>query len=335
MNARVGVIGLGHWGKNIVRNLNDLGVLAALHDASAETRENFARQYPDAQMMESKEAFFADDTLEGVMIATPAVTHGDLVDRALAAGRHVFVEKPICLDVAEAELLAARAADAGRLLMVGHLLHYHPAFVALREAVLAGELGRLRYIYSNRAALGKIRREENALWSFAPHDISMILALAGRMPERVVANGGAYLAEGVADTTLSHLKFGDGLQGHIFVSWLHPYKDQRLVVVGERGMAVFNDVATGDDKLLLYRHSVGWDGDIPFVNNAEATPIPYAAGEPLRRECEVFLAALAGRETPPTDAEEAIDVLRVLGACEQSLMSGSAVDLLAGEERGS
>ena len=211
--------------------------------------------------------------------------------------------------------------------MVGHLLLYHPAFVALKSCVAAGRLGRLRYIYSTRLSLGKIRREENALWSFAPHDISMILQLVGGLPERVVATGGQYLHAGVADTTLSHLAFAGDVQAHIFVSWIHPYKDQRLVVVGEKAMAVFNDVSPGAEKLLLYPHEARWDGTVPVVAKAEAEPIPYETVEPLRREVETFLAAVAGGPKPPSDAREGIAVLRVLDACQRALVSGQPVEL--------
>jgi UDP-2-acetamido-3-amino-2,3-dideoxy-glucuronate N-acetyltransferase len=262
------------------------------------------------------------------MIATPAVTHGALVNRALDAGKHVFVEKPVCLDVEEAEELREKANALGRVLMVGHLLLYHPAFEALLATERAGELGRLRYVYSNRASLGKIRREENALWSFAPHDISMILQLAGRLPDKVMASGSNFLAEGIADTTLSHLDFGEGLQAHIFVSWLHPYKDQRLVVVGDKAMAVFNDVETGDGKLLLYRHKAHWDGSLSVIAEAEAEPIAYGTDEPLERECRVFLEAAAGRGVkPPSDAAEGVRVLRVLDACQRAINEGGSVAL--------
>lgn len=324
---RVAVIGLGQWGANLVRNVAALGALAGLHDAAPATRANFAAAHPGARDFASPEAVFADPAIEAVMIASPAATHGALVRQALAAGKHVFVEKPLCLDVAEAKTLAADAARRKRVLMVGHLLHYHPAFIALQGAVRAGALGSLRYIYSHRLSLGRIRREENALWSFAPHDISMILALVGALPERVSAEGAHFLAAGVADTTLSHFTFPGGEQAHIFVSWLHPYKDQRLVVVGEKAMAVFNDVASGAEKLLLYRHKAGWSGDIPVVAKADAEPIAYGDAEPLRRECEVFLAALRGGSTPPSNAEEGIRVLTVLDACQRALEGRAAVEL--------
>ena len=262
-------------------------------------------------------------------IATPAATHGDLVERALQAGKHVFVEKPLCLDVAQAESLKKLADKKGLVLMVGHLLLYHPAFRALFEGVKNGELGKLRYIYSNRLSLGKIRREENALWSFAPHDISMILQLAGGMPRRVNATGANYLTDGVADSTLSHLVLGGNLQAHIFVSWLHPFKEQKLVVVGEEAMIVFDDTKDPVEKLLLYRHRVGWDGAIPIVSKAAPEPIAFTQSEPLRNECQAFLDAVNGISEPPSDAAEGIRVLNVLAACQQSILQGTAIEMKA------
>lgn len=329
MNAvpNVAAIGLGHWGKNLVRNLHALGALSAMHDVAPELRRQFAQLYPGVRVFDGFDGILADAAIAGVVIATPAATHGMLVRRALEAGKHVFVEKPLCLDVSEARELAALARRGGRVLMVGHLLLYHPAFRALHAAYEAGRLGRLRYIYSTRLSLGKIRREENALWSFAPHDISMILQLTGALPRQVVARGGQFLYPNVADTTLSHMTFDGGVQAHIFVSWIHPYKDQRLVVVGEDAMAVFNDVSPGAAKLQLYPHKARWDGEVPFVFQAKAEPIPYESAEPLRRECEAFLAAISGGPVPPSNAEEGIGVLRVLDACQTALASERPVEI--------
>lgn len=329
----VWVIGAGYWGRNLVRNFAELGALTGVTDPSAAARDWVAATYPGIPVSESPDAVFAKglgQDVGAVVIATPVATHGSLVGRALAAGLHVFVEKPLCLDVAEAERLRDQARARGRVLMVGHLLQYHPAFQSLRQRIEAGALGALRYIYSNRASLGKIRREENAMWSFAPHDISMILALARAMPDRVVANGGSYLSRDVADTTLTHLTFADGLQAHIFVSWLHPYKEQRLVVVGTAGMLVFDDVAPGAGKLRLYPHRAGWEGDVPLIAKAEPEPIAYGTGEPLRAECEAFLKAVADGTPPPSDADEGIRVLKVLEAGQESLVSGRPVTLAAG-----
>lgn len=325
--VRIGVIGLGHWGPNLLRNYHALGALAALCDTDPATLASLAAAYPEAAAHDRIDGILADPAVDAVAIASPAATHGALVRRALEAGKHVFVEKPLCLDLADAAALERMAERAGLVLMVGHLLLYHPAFRALQALVAQGGLGTLRYVYSNRASLGKIRREENSLWSFAPHDISMILALTGCEPEEIAANGSTHLTPGVADTTLTYMRFPTGVDAHIFVSWLHPYKDHRLVVVGADAMAVFDDVATGAEKLLLYRHQVGWDGGIPVVDKAEAEPIPYEQGEPLRAECEAFLAAVRGEAAPPSDAAEGIRVLRVLDACQRALADGGPVSL--------
>lgn len=326
-DVRVGVVGAGYWGRNLVRVHREIGSLAAICDADPGVRESHAAAGGAVRITDRFADLLEDPELDALVIATPAATHGALVGEALAAGKHVFVEKPICLDVEEARALSARAEAGGRVLMVGHLLLYHPAFRALAALVREGRLGDLRYLYSNRLNLGKIRREENALWSFAPHDISMILALAGRLPERISCQGGNYLNAAVADTTLSHFDFGGGLQAHVFVSWLHPYKEQRLVVVGENGMVVFDDTAKGADKLLFYRHAVGWTGNEPLVDKAAAEPVPYGEEEPLRNECEAFLAACRGEAAPPSDAAEAIRVLTVLDRCQAAMDSGERVQV--------
>ncbi len=322
---QIAVIGHGHWGRNLARNVDAAGALAAIVDPAAASRSSAEERYPDARILESASTVLEDPSIDAVVIATPAGTHGAIVSDALATGKHVFVEKPLCLELAEAEVLKAAADEAGIVLMVGHLLLYHPAYRALKSVVAAGRLGKLQYIYSNRASLGKIRRTENALWSFAPHDISMILDLVGRLPAQVVCNGGQYLSDGVADTTLSHLTFDSDLQAHIFVSWLHPYKDQRLVVVGEEAMAVFNDVAPPNERLLLYPHKARWDGDLPVVHKADPEPIPFDAGEPLRAEVDAFIAAISEGVAPPSDAAEGIRVLTVLDACERALFDGQPV----------
>ncbi|NMM45597.1 Gfo/Idh/MocA family oxidoreductase [Rhodospirillaceae bacterium KN72] len=327
MTVRSAVVGTGYWGKNLLRNLNGLGALYAFCDADSKALATFAAEYPDATPYQDYEAMIADPKIDAVVIATPAATHGVLAEKALNAGKHVFVEKPLCLDVDEARRLDALAGERELILMVGHLLLYHPAFVALKAAVGSGLLGDLRYIHSTRASLGKIRMEENALWSFAPHDISMILSLAGRLPKRVTCNGEAWLNKEVADLTLSHLDFGSGLQAHIFVSWLHPYKDHRLVVIGERGMIVFNDTVPGEEKLMHYPHSVGWDGNLPVLDKAEAVPLPYGTEEPLKSECAHFLDCVGTGVTPRSDAKEGTAVLSVLDWCQQALTAKQPVVL--------
>jgi len=323
----IGLVGYGYWGPNVLRNFRAIpeARVVGVCETNAATRDRIRAEHPDLPLFESFADLLRADGLEAVSITTPAATHGKLVRQALEAGMHVLVEKPLCLDLAEADRLKAQAESLDRVLMVGHLLLYHPAFDALMSTVRGDQIGRLRYIYSNRLSLGKIRREENALWSFAPHDISMILKLVGRLPERVTATGGQYLHDGIADTTLSHLSFADGVQAHIFVSWLHPYKDHRMVVIGDSGMAVFDDVQPGAQKLSLYRHEVGWRGEIPLISKSDAEPIPYDSAEPLRRECEAFIRAVRTGAPPPSDATEGINVLRVLDLCQRSINDGKEV----------
>jgi len=278
----VAVVGTGYWGRNLVRNFHQLGALAAICDSNPDVLSHFTQQYPTVRPYQTYTDVLRNDVISAVAIATPAETHYVLVKEALLADKDVFVEKPLCLDLAQADELIALAHERSRVLMVGHLLRYHPAFTKLQELVESGELGRIYYIYSHRLNLGKIRREENILWSFAPHDVSAILALAGEMPETVVSRGGNYLHAHIADVTLSALEFNSGLRAHVFVSWLHPYKEQRLVVVGDRQMAVFNDVAPWDEKLLLYPHQIEWHNHLPVPNKAEATPVVVDRVEPLR-----------------------------------------------------
>ena len=323
----VAVVGTGYWGQNLLRNFSELGVLHAFCDSDDGRRAAHAPNYPSAKCYQDYADVIADQNVNAVAIATPAATHGRLVRQALDAGKNVFVEKPLCLDVEEAKSLRDLALSLNLTLMVGHLLLYHPAFRAVKEFVDAGKLGRLRYIYSNRLSLGKIRKEENALWSFAPHDISMILSLTGKMPEKITATGGQYLHDGVADTTLSHLSFTDNLQAHIFVSWLHPYKEHRMVVVGDRGMVAFNDAAQGEQKVLSYPHKLEWNGDIPYVSKADAVPIPYGTEEPLKLECEAFLGAVKNGTAPPSSADEGVRVLKVLDACQKAITEGRVIGL--------
>lgn len=330
----VGIIGTGHWGKNLVRNFSQLGVLRTICDRDSATLECFAERYPDLSRCLDYTDVLQDSNIQAIAIATPAETHYALAKEALMAGKDVFVEKPLCLSGEEATELIVLAEEQQRILMVGHLLRYHPAFVKLRELVEEGTLGRVYYIYSNRLNLGKIRREENILWSFAPHDISAILALAGGMPETVISRGGSYLHSRIVDVTMSVLEFASGLRSHIFVSWLHPYKEQRLVVIGDEKMAVFNDVAPAGQKLLLYPYRIGWENQMPTAHRAEAIPIAVSDVEPLYLECQHFLKCVRTRARPLTDGVEGFQVLEVLNACQRSLDQGKAISLKTKREAG-
>jgi UDP-2-acetamido-3-amino-2,3-dideoxy-glucuronate N-acetyltransferase len=323
VSHRVACIGGGYWGKNLIRNFNDLGVLSCVCEIDATTRDSLRRAYPGVKFTDTVEQALGGPEIAGVAIATPAETHGALVRQALLAGKDVFVEKPLCVSAAEGKKLIALAAEKKRLLMVGHLLWYHPAVLKLKELIEDGELGRIRYIYSNRLNLGKIRREENILWSFAPHDISVILGLVGEMPDGVAAQGGNYLHDQIADVTVSLLSFPSGIKAHVFVSWLHPYKEQKLIVVGERQMAVFDDVEE-ENKLTLYPHVISWKGSIPVPNKAKACPVPIESGEPLHAECRHFLECIRTRQTPRTDGQEGLRVLTVLQQCQDALQGPSS-----------
>ncbi len=318
----VAVVGCGYWGRNLLRNFHDLGALAAICDTDQDTVSVLRASYPGCRMFTSYPEVVTDQSIRAVVVATPAESHADLVRDALLAGKDVFVEKPLCLSVPVGQRLVALARERHRILMVGHLLWYHPAVRKLKDIVDAGELGRIEYIYSSRLNLGRIRREENILWSFAPHDVSVILGLLGEMPDAVQAQGGNYLHKQIADVTVSLLSFPSGVKAHIFVSWLHPFKEQKLVVVGDRKMAVFDDVEERD-KLRLYPHSIEWRNQIPVSNKAEAQSIPVEWVEPLRAECLHFLECVRTRTRPLTDGEEGLRVLAVLQQCQEALEGGS------------
>jgi predicted dehydrogenase/acetyltransferase-like isoleucine patch superfamily enzyme len=315
----IAVIGAGNWGKNLIRNFFELNALKVICDKDEASLKQMRKLYPSCDFYTSlTDALFRDD-ISGVVITTPAETHFTLARKVLQSGKHVFVEKPLTLLGKDASELIDLAKKKNLILMVGHLLQYHPAFIKLKQLAQEGELGRINYIYSHRLNLGKIRREENILWSFAPHDISMIIALAGEEPESVIATGGNYLHKKIADVTTTHLEFSSGLKAHVFVSWLHPFKDQKLVVVGDQKMAVFDDTLPWEEKLLIYPHHVNWENNVPVPTRGvpERVSIPYA--EPLKLECEHFLDCIKKRKAALTNGEEGLRVLKVLNASERSL----------------
>src|SRR5215813_12327812 len=318
--VKVGVNGCGYWGKNLVRNFHQLEALAAIHDTNPQIAAAMSAQYGAPAL--DLDGILSRCDIPAVVIAVPAEAHGSLVRRALDAGKHVFVEKPLALDLSEAEDLCALAEANRLILMVGHLLQYHSGFLKLKELTASGALGRLLYIYSNRLNLGKLRREESILWSFAPHDISMILALAADLPDEVWTTGACYLHRTIADVTTTHLRFTSGINAHVFVSWLHPFKEQKLVLVGDRAMAVFDDCQGWDKKLQLFPHTVEWRDQIPIPNKAAAMPIPLVVREPLTEECHHFLDGIANHAAVRTDGVEGLKVLRVLDAAERSMRSG-------------
>jgi len=319
--AQVAVIGSGYWGKNLVRNFASLNALGTICDSDEVQLNNQLRLYPGVRGTTSFEQVLEDPALGAIVIATPAARHYEHVGLALRAGKDVFCEKPLALHYTAGRELADLAASEGRILMVGHVLEYHPAVVLLKNLVREGELGALRYIYSNRLNLGKVRTEENILWSFAPHDISVICTLADSLPIVVSASGGSYLQADVCDVTVSNLQFDGGVRAHIFVSWLHPYKEQRMVVIGDRKMAVFDDTAV-DAKLRVYDKGIEWRLGQPIPRQTGETTLFFDQSEPLRLECEHFLDCIHTRREPTTNSDNALRVLKVLEASQASLDRG-------------
>jgi predicted dehydrogenase len=318
---QVAVVGCGYWGKNLARNFAQAGALVASCDENHEALTAQGALYPNVRLIKSFDEVLVDDDLKSVVIATPAAMHYKHVKAAILHGKDVFVEKPLALRYYEGEELVELANEFKAILMVGHILDHHPAVVLLRDFVRRGELGKIRYIYSNRLNLGKVRQEENILWSFAPHDISVITSLLGSEPIEVSAQGGSYLQSGVVDVTVTNMLFSEDVRAHIFVSWLHPYKEQRLVVIGDRKMAVFDDtVAQG--KLKIYDKGIEWHEGLPVPRQTAETTLFFDEREPLRIECESFLQCVRERQTPITDGESALRVLRVLEASQTSLERG-------------
>ena len=320
----IAVIGCGYWGKNLVRNFDKLNALALICDATPAGRTTAAEIAPNVPVVENIEDVLSSQ-VSGVVISTPAETHYEIAGRALRAGKDVFVEKPLALTYEQGAALVRMAEDAKAILMVGHVLEYHPAIVRLQELVRSGALGSVRYISSNRLNLGKIRREENILWSFAPHDIAITLRLMGSMPFEVAAHGGSYLQPNIADVTVTHLLFDNGVRAHIYVSWLHPFKEQRLVVVGSKKMASFDDVTK---RLVLYDQRVELKEGQPIPIKGEGDAVAFSDAEPLLLECQAFLDAIARRQPPVTDGNSGLRVLQVLQAAQRSLvMNGDPVSL--------
>lgn len=315
--VRTALIGCGRWGRNIGRVLAQLGSLKLIVDPAAEQLRDYADGLSADVSSDLNDAFQND--ISAIAIAAPAVDHGRLARLALEAGKHVFVEKPLALNVGEAQELAEEAERRGLVLMVGHLLQYHPAFTRLKEVVAEGAIGEIRHITSNRLNSGAIRTEENALWSMGPHDFSMILALAGRQPLSVHSLAVRVVRAVTPDQFMVQMRFSNSLTAQASVSWMSPYKEHRLVVLGTTGAIVFEDTAaSADRKLLLYRDYVDDKGGAPRFVKGAGEPIDYPTGEPLVAEMQWFLDSVRGLKTPRTGPEEAIPVLELLWRAERA-----------------
>ena len=321
--VRVGIVGLGYWGPNLARNIDGLegAELVWCCDGRPEVRERLAAAHRNARFTGDLNDLLADDTLDAIVVATPVPTHADLAVRVLEAGKHCFVEKPLALSVADAERALAAARDSDHVLMVGHLLQYHPGVRKLKEIAESGELGDIHYIYSNRLNLGQLRADENALWSLGAHDISVILHLAGEEPYEMTARGESYMRDGVEDVVFAFLRFPSGLAAHLHLSWLDPHKERRFTVVGSQRMATFDDMDLErkvtiydkgfDQKADSYGEYITRAGDIwsPRISNAE----------PLRLEIAHFVECARENRTPISDGESGLRVVRVLERLQEEL----------------
>jgi UDP-2-acetamido-3-amino-2,3-dideoxy-glucuronate N-acetyltransferase len=323
MTPKIAVVGMGYWGKHLVRNFAELGALQIVCDEQQSRAEAVHTNYPGVAFTAEYPSLLQDRKIDAVVIATPATMHYRMARLALEAGKHVFVEKPLALDVNEGASLVAAAARGSRILMVGHVLQYHPAVIKIKALIAEGELGQLQYLYSHRLNIGKIRSEENILWSFAPHDISVMLSLINEEPCQVTSQGAHYLNASVADVTTSEFAFPSGVHAHIFVSWLNPFKEQRLVVVGAEKMVVFDDTAR--EKLMLYPHRIEWRNGTPQAIKAEGVAVSIDSVEPLRSECQHFLNCVSSHSRPLSDGIEGLKVLKVLAACQRALDSRETV----------
>ena len=316
-DVRVGVAGCGYWGKNLVRNFSELGALGAVCDVDERSLEKIGTTY-SVRTTTSFDELLGMPDIQAVVIAAPAEAHYELAKKAMLRGKDVFVEKPLALKVDDGAELVEIALKQSRILMVGHLLLYHPAIIELRRMIEVGEFGRVEYISSSRLNLGKLRTEEDILWSFAPHDIAAVLHLLGEAPNSVAAQGASYLNHPISDVTLTVLGFKSGVKASIFVSWLHPFKEQKLVIVGNQKMAVFDDTQA-EKKLVIYPHRIEWVNRVPVARRAEGQVVELAKDEPLRLECAHFLECVRERTQPLTNGENGLSVLKVLHAAGQSV----------------
>jgi predicted dehydrogenase len=327
----VAVVGAGGWGKNLVRNFDALGNcrLKTICDLSGDVLARHRAAYPAAETTSDVEAVLADGEIDAVIVATPAPTHYDVARRALDAGKHVYVEKPMTLGVADAERLVEQADKAGRTLMVGHLLEYHPCVEKLKELITSGELGDVYYIYMHRLNLGVVRKDENAWWSLAPHDVSVALFLFDAEPAVVTSQGQAYLRQGVEDVVFTQLKFADGRMVNIHVSWLDPHKMRKVTLVGTKKMVTFDDMEA-TEKIRVYDKAANvTPGAVDYADAISLRQgdilIPFVKPtEPLRIECQHFVDCCLEGRAPRSDGRDGLRVVRVLDAATRSLKADGA-----------
>lgn len=315
--AKIALIGCGMWGRNIARNLAGLGALSCVHDAIEERGVSFASQFDSRYR--TLEAILEDTAINGIMIASNASTHKELAIKALQAGKQVFIEKPMALTLADAQLIADTVDKTDNQVMVGHLIRYHPAFQTLQQQITSGAVGKVKHIQANRLAMGRIRNSESVLFDLCPHDLSLILALTDGLPESVICHGVSHISENVVDILSTALGFANGVSAHMQTSWLSPYKEHRLTVTGENGSLVFDDTKPWTEKLVLYQDQITQTGDLFLIERASPLALSVPESEPLRDEVSAFIRLCDEGLLPPTNVHEALNVQKVLEAMQTQL----------------
>jgi len=320
LDRKICVVGAGMWGMNHVRTLQSFGSLGAVVDSSLTRLENIKENYPDVSVYNDlSEALNGGYT--GFTVATPAETHFEIASKIIEAGKHVLVEKPLTLNSMDAAVLNEQAKKMGVNLLVGHVLLFHPAFKKIKSMVEEGVIGELQYLYSNRLNLGKIRTEENVFWSLAPHDIALFQYLVEKTPNKITSRGMDILQGGIHDTTMTTIEYPGSIMGHIFVSWLHPFKEHRFVVIGSKGMIRFEDSAEGK-PLLFYDKTVLWENGIPKPVNGASWYVEYENSMPLTEELKYFIKCAGGERAEIANGDSAVDVVKILEAASESLENG-------------
>ena len=311
-NKNICVVGAGYWGKNHIRTLHKLGALGGIVDSNKNALDRFKVEYPTVNCFLSLDDALEDRHFLGFTVATPAETHYKIAKKIIENSKHVLVEKPLALNIDNAKELVQLANLNGVNLMVGHLLLFHPAIIKIKKMISDGAIGNLKYLYSNRLNLGKVRTEENVIWSLAPHDISIFQLLTEKFPQRIIANGSSILQENIQDTVITYLKYGGGIEGHIFTSWLHPFKEHRLVLIGSEGMITFDDTLLSK-SLTLHLKKINMEHGIPKIFDGPVEEIDYEKDAmPLTEELRYFSKHLDGTPIENANANHALDVIKIL-----------------------
>ena len=318
LNKNVCVIGAGYWGKNHIRTLNELGYLGGIVETNQETLNGFSEQYPDVKGYLSLDDALKNKELKGFTVATPAETHYPLAKKIMEAGKHVLVEKPLTLNIDDAENLVKLAVENNVNLMVGHVLLFHPAIRKIKALIDSGKIGKLQYMYSNRLNLGQVRTEENVFWSLAPHDISIFQYFTDTYPEEIKANGSTFLQKGIHDSTITQLQYPNSIEGHIFVSWLHPFKEHRLVVIGSEAMITFEDSMEGK-PLKLYAKKYDIEQGVPEKIDGPVSLIDYEQKMALTEELQYFVDHLDQEKPAISNGQHAYEVIKILVEASKQL----------------